>query len=496
VNGRAPASKALASSRRTTVRLEQTLKARPAGQEPGWDRLGGYRSLFSNTAYVRLLGGGALSFSAPTGALIVLAVSIGTAFGTGANDLRIAALAIALLGLSAAVPTLATMFVSGTLADRLERRRLMRWTNAIAAAAVAAMIAVFLLRPSASIVLPGGTAFPLWVFLLYPLWAAVTVCVTIFRPTLNASLPRVIAPTDLGRGNGLMTTTSLVLLVGVSLGAPALYDLSGPAIALVLPLLCLLVGQSYLQRLQQDLSGNRATAPRRSFFTDSQAGFRYIFRHRTLLEITLTALGINFLTALAFVMLPIYVTSWLALAPSAAAFFLGVLYAAGSLGAATGGLLVNRFAFEGHAGAFLATFTLLQGLSVLALALFRSPWLVVPDIFLFGMFPGMYGVVFVAGVQATVPNELLGRVFAADEVGSYSMYPVGQYAGGVTTFAFGVQTTYLIGGAGTAAIGLLMWALKDLRAFRYHPSRPEPPPELVPTPLAPPVPATETVGER
>jgi hypothetical protein len=79
--------------------------------------------------------------------------------------------------------------------------------------------------------------------------------------------------------------------------------------------------------------------------------------------------------------------------------------------------------------------------------------------------------VFLATVQATVPDEVLGRVFAADEVGSYSMVPPGQYAGGLITLATSVQFTYLLAGAGTVATGVIMAGLKSLRAMGFDPNQ-------------------------
>jgi hypothetical protein len=82
----------------------------------------------------------------------------------------------------------------------------------------------------------------------------------------------------------------------------------------------------------------------------------------------------------------------------------------------------------------------------------------------------MYMTVFLATLQATVPNELLGRVLAADEVGSYAMVPFGQYFGGILTLTLGsAQTPFLIAGAGTIAVGLLMLTLRKLRSLGFEP---------------------------
>src|SRR5208283_3587223 len=97
-------------------------------------------------------------------------------------------------GLSSTIPTLIAAVVSGTLADRLDRRYLMRVVNLVALAATIAVATILLAHPEHPVVLPGssGLYLPLWVVLLYPFWAIETASITIFRPAFNASVPRIV----------------------------------------------------------------------------------------------------------------------------------------------------------------------------------------------------------------------------------------------------------------------------------------------------------------
>jgi hypothetical protein len=110
-----------------------------------------------------------------------------------------------------------------------------------------------------------------------------------------------------------------------------------------------------------------------------------------------------------------------------------------------------------------------QGVAVIILAFSRTIWISLPDMFLFGLFPGMFTTVFLATIQATVPNDKLGRVLAADEVGSYALVPFGQYAGGEITLYSNVMVTYLAAGVGTAAVGLFMASVGGLRRLAFEP---------------------------
>ena len=87
----------------------------------------------------------------------------------------------------------------------------------------------------------------------------------------------------------------------------------------------------------------------------------------------------------------------------------------------------------------------------------------------------MITTIFLSTVQATVPDEVMGRVFSADEVGSYALVPAGQYTGGLLTVAVGVQGTYLSAGGAIIGFGLIMVAsFGALRRLGYRPAEPPP----------------------
>ncbi len=421
-----------------------------------------YSSLLRNRGFVTFLLAGTLSFAAPTTALIVLQTEVALAY-TGQS---FSALALSFLGLAATVPTLAAAVVSGTLADRYDRRWLLRLIGGIALAATLVITLVFALAPSRSILAPGPAGFylPLWFLLAIPLWAALMAAVTIFRPTFNAALPRLVEGHQLGVANGLLYAFIVVVSASAQVITGLLVDHAGAAIALTVPLLLFLGAELLLFRIAPAPAAPRATD--QSFLIDAQEGYRYLGRRRELLAVTVGALAINFLSALAFVQLAAYSVFYL----GQGAGFLGYLYAAGTLGAGLGAIAINRIRFERHLGRILGALTLGMAGCLAAFSFTHSPLVALGVMFLFGMFPGMFQTAFMAGVQATVPNQLLGRVFAADEVGSLAFVPVGQYVGGAMVFEVGLGPTYLAAGAGMALVGLGLLGTPVVGRFRYEPS--------------------------
>lgn len=362
--------------------------------------------------------------------------------------------ALALLGLSSTLPTLGAAFVSGALADRHDRGHLMRTVNLVSILAITGLAADLVVGPSARLALPGPPGFylPLWVALLYPGWALVTTTSTLFRPAFNTSVPRIVDTRDLGRANGAIYAVAAVASAVGALGVGILLSVVPMVYALGVPFVLFFATQVALISLNVDLSVTRRTAPR-SVLTEARAGFAFLGRRRELLEITVAALVTNFLSAVALVELALYLRDWLGVDQGV---WYGGMLAVVTAGTALGFVLVTRVRFEPRAGRVIILLTLLMGVALLAFGLVRSIWLALPIAFVYGLMPGMITTVFLSAIQATVPDEMMGRVFSADEVGSYALVPVGQLSGGLLFLAVGIQGTYLTAGGAIALFGVVM----------------------------------------
>ncbi len=377
-----------------------------------------------------------------------------------------AALALAFLGLSSTVPTLVAAFYSGALADRYDRGKLMRFVNLVGVVATTGLATLFVFHPAGRVDLPGPPGFyiPVWILLIFPFWAAVIVSSTIFRPAFNTSVPRVVRRELLGRANGAIYAIAGGVSAAGTVGVGILLTVAPAAYAFAVPFALLFVTQVALAGVDIDLSVTRA-GPAHSLLREARNGFAYLARHWALLEITIGALVINFLVALATVELALYVTSWLGLTQG---IWYGAMVAAATVGSSVGFVLIANVRFEPRAGRALIALTCALGASLFALALVHSIWLALPIIFLFGTIPGMFTTIFLSTIQSNVPDEVMGRVFSADEVGSYALVPVGQYAGGLLTIAAGVQGTYLFAGGTLLVFGGFMFAaFGSLRNLSY-----------------------------
>ena len=436
-----------------------------------------YGALFRQRSFSAFLTAGALQFAAPSAVLVVLLFSIAFAYPAGERT-TFGALALAYLGLSSTIPTLLAAFFSGALADRYDRGQLLKTVNLVSLLATAGLVSDLVVLPARTIALPGPAGFylPLWVVFLYPGWAAVAVSTTLFRPAFNASVPRLVSGADLPQANGIIYGVAAVVSAAASILVGVVLTFVAPAYALSVAFLLFFATQVALLFVRVDLSVSRR-GPARSLSKEAAMGFSFLFRRRGLLELTVAALVTNFLSAVALVELALYVASWLSLTQG---FWYGAIVGTSTIGVAVGFVVAPRLRFEARAGRAIIVFTLLMGLTLLSLGLVRSIWLALPIVFVYGMMPGMITTIFLSTVQATVPDEMMGRVFSADEVGSMSLIPVGQYTGGILTVFIGVQGVYLGAGGAIVVFGLVMTAMfGSMRRLGYRP--PEPVPEATPS---------------
>jgi MFS family permease len=417
----------------------------------------------SQLDFVRLLVAGAFGYAGPPAVGVVLAwMSVSTYGLTAPHHAAYAAWALALLGVSATVPTLVMAFFSGTLADRTSRRKILRLSNAMALTGVVLLAVVFYLYPTAHVPAPGPAGFylPAWFLWILPVWALVAVAAALSRPTLNSSIPQVVPKEALGRANGMILSAGLITSGVGTLTVGFLLTPWGPVLTLLIPLGFFEIAAIALGTLESDVTGSRRSSSR-SFTSDMWGGLRYLGQRTGLLEITLASLGINFFYAIAAVEVPLYVDDWLL----QGAVILGAMTFAISVGTAIGSSAVNVIRYDRSPGLYLALCVVLTGLTLLILPFTHSAYVALGALSLFGFFIGMLTTIYLVVVQRNVPNELLGRVFAADEVGSFALIPAGQSVGGAITAIRGIAFTYWATGGSIAVLGGVMAGLRNLRRF-------------------------------
>ncbi|MFG3497381.1 MFS transporter [Streptomyces sp. NPDC047928] len=416
----------------------------PAAQAPTLWRHKGFRRLWGAQA-VSVLGSQVTELALPLAAVAVL--------GAGAFE----------VGVLVAVQYLPFLLVglpAGAWVDRLPRRPVMVIADVV-------RFGVLLALP----VLALTGVLELW--MLYPVAFVVGVATVFFDIAAQAYLPALIGEDRLIEGNTKLQVSQTVgQLAGPSVGGFLIQLLTAPvavianAIGFAVSGLLLLGTKAHDPRPER-----RPDAP--GLVAEVREGLRYVFGHRLLRPLALTAgLGNLFgVFGMVQAVLVLFAVRDLGLEPGVLGLALAFANGGVLLGATVNGRLTRRWG----TGPMLAASSLLLGACLLLLPL-ATRATAVPvlgvSMALAGVFAAIFNINQVSLRQAVTPAELRGRMTATMRFVVWGTIPVGTFAGGALAETVGVRPMLWIAGVGSVLAGLPV-LLSAVRALREIPTSPD-----------------------
>ncbi|MGN9780330.1 MFS transporter [Nonomuraea sp. ZG12] len=355
---------------------------------------------------------------------------------------------VALVGAAATLPWLLLALHAGAIADRLDRRRVMVLANVVRAAVLLAVAALGALG-----------VMNLWIMLVAVLLACVS---EVFADVAAQSvLPMTVTPAQLTTANGRVVSTQMIgnefagapvagllvtLLPAAVFGAPALlYGAAG----------LLLLGMRGRFRPSAESTG------RRSMAGDIGEALRYLWGHRFLRTLAVSAGLLNFASAAYFGVLVLWVVgegSRIGMEPAG----YGLVMTALAVGAVAGSLVSDRVTQLFGEGRALVGLWLISALLHLVPVLLPIDWLLYPTAVVWGAAGAAANVLVISTRQRLIPAELLGRVNSAYRLIGMGGMPVGAVLGGVLGELAGLPAVFLSAtGVCLAAVGLLWRVVPD-----------------------------------
>jgi MFS family permease len=332
---------------------------------------------------------------------------------------------------------------TGTVADRLDRRKIMMTANLAAIAGVLLLLAVR----------GRGT-----VWLALVAIGAVAVAKAFYSPSATAALPNVVAPEDLAAANAVAGSAwGTMTVVGASLGG-VLSAAFGPYTSFWIAAVSLAAGAVLTARIRRPLQRardvGRPVLPPLAALVES---LRYIGRRpRVLALVTVkSAVGLG--------------NGVLTVFPLLAALFgvgslgAGLLFAVRGAGALVGPLLMRRvLTHRAWLLPGLAISMSAYGLAYLGVSVARWFPLVLALVFVAHLAGGTNWVISNYALQGEVPDELRGRVFATDMMLATLAISASQLV--VGAFVDALDERILVAGCGTITVlYALGWRLATRR---------------------------------
>ena len=334
---------------------------------------------------------------------------------------------------------------AGALIDRWNRRLVMIAANASTALATLVLVALF-----------AANVVQVWEIYLLLLWRAFGQA--FLMPATLAATSTMVPEERLSQVSGLNQFLEGAMMIVPPLAGALLLSLAPMQAILAVDILAGLIAIGLLLAIRIPQPVRMTLLTRKvSVLEDMWSGFRYIWGWPGLFILILLCSALNFFFSPAFALLPLNVTGFfkgnapeLALVDSALA---GGLVVGGLIMGAWGGFkkrIVSTIVFMAAGGLFLGAFGFVPA---------NAFYLGVGVLGVFGAMLAMDNGPLMAIPQAAVEPKMQGRVLAVMNALAMAMSPIGLAVAGPLADRIGARTWFVIAGAATVALALVMLAV-------------------------------------
>jgi MFS family permease len=382
---------------------------------------------------------------------------------------------IALVTVATRLPWLIFSLPAGVITDRVDRKRLVAWMDALRFVFTLG-VAMVVLGSQSELSSPDSIASgaaPLpsnSTFLLVMIYLAAMLLGTaeVFRDNSAQTLmPAIVDTENLERANGRLWGAEMVMnsfvgpplggfLLAIAFALPFFVDAASFAVSAAL---IFSISGTFLARRDADDLVPDATASRPSFWDELKEGVRWLWRHPLFRPMAI-ALGVmNGTFALAGATYVLYVQEILGL--DAAAF--GALMTAGAAGGLVGSFAASKVSKKIGQGPSLFSAIVMGAITLVVIGLTSSAWVVWVMFTLGSFFAVLWNVITVSLRQSLIPDRMLGRVNSVYRFVGWGMMPIGALLGGVMVALFDP----LVGREWSLRVPILFAALAHVILFFY-----------------------------
>lgn len=342
---------------------------------------------------------------------------------------------LGLIGLVQFLPSLLLILVTGTVADRYNRRLISAICIFVGTLCAAALLFLTV----------SGTFAPLPVFLILTVFGIERAFMT---PAMQSLAPNLIPPEDL---TNAITWNSMSWDAAAILGPVAgglLYGV-GANVAYTVAVLFFAAGSVLTFLIPKP---QQRVAHERRSLNEMLAGFRFIWSEK----VVLGAVSLDLFAVLlggAVALMPIYARDILTLGP----WGLGMLRAAPSFGAIAMGLFLATYPIRNRAGICMFVGVAMFGVGTLVFGISHTPWLSIAALAIMGASDLISVYVRETLITLWTPDHVRGRVNAVNMVFVGASNELGEFRAGTMAHYFGAIPAVVIGGLGTLTVAIL-WA--------------------------------------
>jgi MFS family permease len=351
-------------------------------------------------------------------------------------DLTRDALSLGLIGLATFMPTVPLSLITGAVADRYDRRRILYVGYAIMALGAAALCVLA------------------WQAVVWPVYVVV-IFIGAARSFSNPAGQALVAATVPDEEYSSATAWTNSIIQTATVAGPAigglLYPL-GPVVPFVVAFVCFLVATFCAWRIsppQKKLGGKPPVT-----WSMLVAGYRFIWGRPAILgsiSLDLAAVLLGGATAL----LPIFASEVFHTGP----WGLGVLRSMPAVGSIIAALFLAHYPMTRGVGRTMFISVVIYGLATIGFGLSTSIWPAMFCLMVLGGADVVSVVIRQSIIQIDTPDEMRGRVIAVHTIMTGTSNNLGDFESGALAHFIGAAPAVLVGGAGAVAASLIWMRL-------------------------------------
>ncbi len=350
------------------------------------------------------------------------------ATGWSVYELTGNALDLGLVGLVQFVPKVLLTLWAGSVADRLDRRRI-------------AMACTFIQLITCAVLAFGSGLGWLSREKIFGLIAIIGAARSFEMPTMQSMLPNIVEPALFSRALTMSTAAIQIAIIG----GPALAGLvflTGVTNVYIVATLLFATAcgmMSFMPPLPPRISSKSSDS--------LWAGLQFIFSKPVILgAVSLDLFAVLFGGATA--MLPIFAKDILQVGPTG----LGILQASPAIGALAMTWYLSRFPIKRQVGRSLFVSVAIFGVGTILFAISTSFWFSFAMLIALGAADCVSVVIRQSLVQLETPDDMRGRVSAVNSVFIGASNQLGEFESGVAAALLGIVPSVVLGGVGTLLI--------------------------------------------
>jgi MFS family permease len=358
-------------------------------------------------------------------------------------DLTNSALALGMIGLVQFLPPLLLTLVSGEVADRVDRRTIVRWTYVIQTIVTLSLLGLTLLDK------PPVAAFYIMVLLL-------ALARTFEGPANQALLPSLVPREILSRSVAAYSSASRVAnLTGPSIGGLIYGFGAATDYAVCLVLIMMAAIASFMLPAPAPLKPGKQKVSWETMI----GGLVFVWNTPILLGVLSLDLMATFFGGVA-ALLPIFARDVLDIGPVG----FGILRSSPSIGALLMALILAKYPINRAAGQVIFGGVVIYGIATIIFALSHNVLLSICTMFMMGAGDTISQVNRKTLLQVMTPDSVRGRVSAVSSLSVNIGGQLGQFESGVTAAMMGTVGSVLFGGCAVlCVVALWAWRFPDLR---------------------------------